>query len=208
MAFLYKGEKFNSISHLIGATLALAGLAVLVVSASLKGDPWRIVSFCIYGITLFALYLFSTLYHSLQGEAKALFQKMDHTAIYLLIAGSYTPFTLVTMAGVRGWTIFGIVWGLAAAGIFQELVLTTKHRILSVVIYLVMGWVIVIVIRPLMNVLPLWGMAWLVAGGLFYTIGVIFYVLDKKVRYGHGIFHIFVLAGSVSHYIAILWYVA
>jgi len=205
---MYRDEKFNSISHLIGAALALGGLAVLVVSASLKGDPWRIVSFAVYGTTLFVLYLFSTLYHSLSGNAKALFQKVDHTAIYLLIAGTYTPFTLVTMRGAWGWTIFGIVWGLAVAGIIQELALTTKHRILSVVIYLVMGWVVVVAIRPLMKVLPAWGMVWLVAGGLFYTIGVVFYVLDKKVRHGHSIFHVFVLAGSISHYIAILWYVA
>jgi len=205
---MYRDEKFNSISHLIGAALALAGLAVLVVSASLKGDPWRIVSFSVYGITLFALYLFSTLYHSLRGEAKALFQKIDHTAIYLLIAGTYTPFTLVTMKGTWGWTIFGIVWGLAVAGIIQELALTTKHRILSVVIYLVMGWVVVIAFRPLMRLLPVRGMVWLVAGGLFYTIGVIFYVLDKKIRHGHGIFHVFVLAGSISHYISIIWYVS
>ncbi len=203
-----KGEKFNSISHLIGAALALAGFAVLVVSASLKGDPWRIVSFSVYGVTLFALYFFSTLYHSLSGKTKELFQKIDHTAIYLLIAGTYTPFTLVTMRGGWGWTIFGIVWGLAAAGIIQELALTTKHRILSVVIYLVMGWVVVIAFRPLMSVLPVWGMGWLVAGGLFYTIGVVFYTLDARIPYGHGIFHLFVLAGSVSHYIAILWYVA
>ena len=205
---MYRDEKFNSISHLIGAALALGGLAVLVVSAGLKGDPWRIVSFAVYGTTLFVLYLFSTLYHSLSGNAKALFQKVDHTAIYLLIAGTYTPFTLVTMRGAWGWTIFGIVWGLAVAGIIQELALTTKHRILSVMIYLVMGWVVVVAIRPLMKVLPAWGMVWLVAGGLFYTIGVVFYVLDKKVRHGHSIFHVFVLAGSISHYIAILWYVA
>ena len=203
-----RDEKFNSISHLIGAVLALAGLAVLVVSASLKGDTRKIVSFSIYGTTLFALYLFSTLYHSFQGKTKDLFQKIDHTAIYLLIAGTYTPFTLVSMRGAWGWTIFGIVWGLAIAGIIQELALKTNHRILSVVIYLVMGWVIVIAIRPLMKVLPVWGMAWLVAGGLFYSIGVIFYVLDKRVNHGHGIFHVFVLAGSISHYIAVLWYVA
>ncbi len=205
---MYRDEKFNSISHLIGATLALAGLAVLVVSASLKGDPWRIVSFSIYGGTLFALYLFSTFYHFFRGKAKALFKKIDHTAIYLLIAGTYTPFMLVTLGGTWGWTIFGIVWGLAAAGIVQELALTTRHRILSVVIYLVMGWIVVIAVRPLLKVLPVWGMVWLVAGGLFYTIGVIFYVFDKKIRHGHGIFHVFVLAGSISHYIAILWYVA
>jgi hemolysin III len=205
---MYRDEKFNSISHLIGATLALAGLAVLVVSASLKGDPWRIVSFSIYGGSLFALYLFSTLYHSVRGKAKTFFQKMDHTAIYILIAGTYTPFTLITLGGIWGWTIFGIVWGLAVAGIVQELALTTKRRILSVVIYLVMGWVVVIALHPLMKVLPAWGMVWLVAGGLFYTIGVIFYVFDKKIHNGHGIFHIFVLAGSISHYIAILWYVA
>lgn len=205
---MYRGERFNSISHLIGATLALAGSAVLVVSASLKGDPWRIISFSIYGITLFALYTFSTLYHSLSGKAKDIFRKMDHSAIYLLIAGTYTPFTLVTLHGAWGWTIFSIVWGFAAVGMIQELTLESRHRIFSVVIYLVMGWIVVIAIRPLMRVFPAAGMVWLVLGGLSYTVGVIFYALDKKIKYGHGVFHLFVLAGSISHYIAILRYVA
>jgi hemolysin III len=204
---MYRDEKFNSISHLVGATLALAGLAALVVSASTKGDVWRIVSFSVYGATLFLLYTFSTLYHSFSGKAKGLFQKIDHAAIYLLIAGTYTPFTLVTLRGVWGWTLFGIVWGLAAVGIVQELLLKTRRRVLSVTIYIVMGWIVVIAFRPLMRVLPAQGMSWLVAGGLFYTVGVVFYALDKKISYGHGIFHVLVLAGSISHYIAIFHYV-
>ena len=206
---MYRDEKFNSISHLIGATLALAGLAVLVVSASLKGDPWRIVSFSIYGGTLFALYLFSTLYHSTRGRAKSVLQKFDHHSIYLLIAGSYTPFTLVTLRGAWGWTLFGMIWGLAVLGIVVDsLHNKNARRILPMAIYIVMGWLVLIAFKPLLAALPFAGVLWLVAGGLLYTLGIVFYALDKKLRHAHGIWHLFVLAGSISHYLAVLFYVA
>jgi hemolysin III len=205
---MYKGERVNSISHLIGASLALAGLAVLVVLASLKGDPWKIVSFSIYGVTLVVLYLFSTLYHSFRGKAKTIFQKLDHTAIYLLIAGTYTPFTLVTLRGAWGWTIFGVIWGLAVVGLSQDILLTKRNQIISVSLYILMGWLALIAIRPLMRVLPAPGAILLVTGGILYTLGVVFYALDKKLRYSHNVFHFFVLAGSACHYFTILLYVA
>ena len=204
---MYQGERFNGISHLLGAVAALAGLVVLVVLASMKGDPWRIVSFSLYGSTLFILYTISTLYHSSHGRAKAFYKKLDHAAIYLLIAGTYTPFSLVTLRGPLGWTLFGIVWGLAVIGIILDARPTKGRRILPVVIYVVMGWMAVIAINPLIEKLSGPGMSWLVAGGLFYTIGIAFYALDNKIKHAHGIWHLFVLAGSTSHYLAILLYV-
>jgi hemolysin III len=203
-----KGERINSISHLIGTSLSLAGLVVLVVHAARQGDPWKIVSFSIYGATLVALYFFSTLYHSTRGRAKTIFQTLDHAAIYLLIAGTYTPFTLVTLRGVWGWSLFGVIWGLAVIGMLQDLLLARRRSILSVVIYLLMGWSVVVAIRPLASALPVGGLIWMVSGGLSYTIGVVFYALDKKLSYGHEIFHFLVLAGSACHYITILFYVA
>jgi hemolysin III len=205
---MYRGERINSITHLIGASLSLAGLIVLVMHAARLGDPWKIISFSIYGATLVALYLFSTLYHSTRGKAKTIFQALDHAAIYLLIAGTYTPFTLVTLRGVWGWWLFGIIWGLALVGMLQDLLAARRRSILSVVLYLLMGWLVVTAIRPLARALPFAGMAWLVAGGLSYTIGVVFYALDEKLPYGHEIFHFFVLAGSACHYCTILFYVA
>lgn len=205
---MYRGERFNSLTHLAGAALALTGLVVLVVRAALAGDPWKIVSFSLYGTTLFALYTFSTLYHSVRGDAKKVLRKFDHTAIYLLIAGTYTPFTLVTLRGAWGWSLFGAVWGLAALGIAQELFLAGGKRILSVVIYLLMGWLVIIATRPLLRALPAPGFALLAAGGVLYTGGVVFYVLDKKLRHSHGIWHLFVLGGSICHYIAVLCCVA
>ena len=201
---MYKGEKFNSISHLVGAALALAGLAILVVYASLQADPWKIVSFSVYGTTLFLLYLFSTLYHSLKGAVKKRFRKFDHLSIYLLIAGTYTPFTLVTLRGAWGWSIFGVVWFLAALGIALDIRSSEGKRILPVIIYIAMGWLILIAFEPLLKALPIWGAILLTLGGVFYTIGVIFYAFDKRVRHFHGIWHLFVLAGSISHYLAIL----
>lgn len=203
-----RGERLNMITHLIGAALALAGLVILVVRASLQGDPWKIVSFSVYGFALAALYLFSTIYHAVRGRAKAVLQKIDHAAIYVLIAGTYTPFALVTLRGAWGWTVFGVVWGLAIAGIVQDTFLAMKRRVLSIAIYLLMGWFALIAIRPLARALPAAGMAWLVAGGLLYTVGVIFYVFSKKISHGHGIFHLFVLGGSACHYITIFLYVA
>jgi len=202
-----RAERFNSITHLLGAAFALAGLVFLVVRASLTHDPWKIVSAGIYGGTLVALYFSSALYHSVQGKAAFILQKFDHAAIYLLIAGTYTPFTLVTLRGAWGWSLFGVVWGLALAGILQELLFKKRRNILSVVLYLVMGWIVVIVARPVLRALPGSGIFWLVAGGLFYTFGVVFYALDTKFMYSHGIWHLFVLAGSASHYAAIYLYV-
>ena len=204
---MYPGERLNSISHLVGAALALAALVVLVVFASLQGDPWKIVSFSIYGATLFVLYTLSTLYHSLRGEAKRIFQKLDHAAIYLLIAGSYTPFTLVTLRGTWGWSLFGVVWGLAILGIVLDSLHRNGPRIYQIIIYLFMGWLVLIALYPLLQNLPLAGLIWLVIGGLCYTGGMIFYALDTKLNHAHGIWHLFVLAGSVSHFFAILLYV-
>jgi hemolysin III len=205
---MYEGERFNSISHLVGAVAALAGLVVVVVVAAQQGDPWKIVSFSIYGTTLFLLYTISTLYHSLRGKAKRIFRKLDHLSIYFLIAGTYTPFTLVTLRGVWGWTIFGIIWGLALFGIVLETLPQRGNRILSVVVYVLMGWLVLVALKPLLEALPLAGFIWLLLGGLFYTGGLAFYLFDEKVRHFHGIWHLFVLAGSVSHYLTILLYVA
>jgi hemolysin III len=205
---MYRGERLNSITHFIGTVLALAGLVVLVVHAGRQGDPWKIVSFSIYGSALVALYFFSTLYHGIQGVSKKVFRKIDHSAIYLLIAGTYTPFTLVTLRGTFGWSLFGVIWVFALVGIVQDLLHSGGRRILSVVIYLVMGWLALIAIRPLMVALPCSGIIWLVAGGICYTVGVLFFALDKKIIYGHEIFHLFVLAGSACHYVTILVYVA
>ncbi len=204
---MYKGERFNSISHIIAAAAALAGLVILVVFSARQGDPWKIVSFSIYGATLFLLYTFSSLYHSLRGRAKEVFRTLDHFAIYLLIAGTYTPFTLVTLRGAWGWSIFGTVWGLAVAGIVLEFYPIKGRRVMPMVIYIVMGWIVLIALRPLLQALPDAGFRLLLAGGLFYTSGILFYAFDKKVRHFHGIWHLFVLAGSISHYLAVLLYV-
>ena len=207
MVWVEKGERFNSISHLIGAVAALAGLVLLVVPAARQGDPWKIVSFSIYGTTLLLLYSFSTLYHSSRGKAKEIFRKLDHHSIYLLIAGTYTPFTLVVLRGSLGWSIFGVIWGLAVLGIVLELLPQRGRRVLPVVIYLFMGWFCLIALKPLFRALPSAGFAWLLLGGIFYTVGVIFYVFDKRVRHFHGIWHLFVMAGSISHYFTVLFYV-
>jgi hemolysin III len=205
---MYHGERFNSISHLIGSAAALAGTAFLVVTAARQGDPWKIVSFSIYGASLVLLYGFSTLYHSLSGRGKAVFRTLDHLAIYLLIAGTYTPFTLITLRGPWGWSIFGVVWGLAVFGMVLDTLGTRGPRIVPIVIYLLMGWMVVVALKPLMARLPLRGELWLLAGGLFYTTGIVFYALDKRVKHFHGIWHLFVMAGSLSHYATILHYVA
>ena len=193
---------------MLGSVLALIGLFFLVVRAALVGDPWKIVSFSIFGVTLVLLYTSSALYHSIQGASKPMLQKLDHTAIYLLIAGSYTPFTLVTLRGAWGWSLFGVVWGLAVIGILQDVLFAKRKHILSVVIYLMMGWIAMVAVRPLSRALSGAGMTWLISGGIFYTMGIVFYALDKKFVYSHGIWHLFVLAGSVCHYFTIYLYVA
>lgn len=205
---MYHGEKFNSISHLVGAVLAAVGTVVLIALAARIGDPWKIVSFCVYGSSLLLLYSVSTLYHSLRGPAKDVLRKFDHCAIYLLIAGSYTPFSLVTLRDGWGWWLFGAVWGLAALGIVQEIWLAKGARGLSLAIYVTMGWMALFVIGPLIAGLSWSGFAWLVAGGILYTVGILFYVSDHKVTHGHGFWHLFVLGGSTAHYFAVLLYVA
>lgn len=204
---MHTNEHLNSISHLIGAVAALAGLVVLVVFASIQSDAWKIVSFSIYGTTLFMLYIFSTLYHGLHGRAKSVFQKLDHISIYLLIAGTYTPFTLVSIRGAWGWSIFGVIWGLAIIGILIDSFATKGRRILPVIIYVFMGWLSLIAIKPLQDALSDAGFLWLLAGGLCYTLGIIFYALDDRKHYFHAIWHLFVLAGSVCHYVTIYRYV-
>jgi hemolysin III len=204
---MYRGERFNAVTHLVGAALALAGSVVLVVLAAFTGDPWKIVSVSIYGLTLVLLYTFSTLYHSVRGRAKRILRELDYQSIYLLIAGSYTPFCLVTLRGPWGWSLFGIVWGLAVLGCLQEMGPRSEARILSVVLYVVMGWVILVALIPLLDALGPTGFAWVAAGGLFYTVGIIFFALDTRVTHAHGVWHLFVMAGSATHFVAILRYV-
>lgn len=202
------GERFNSISHIVGAALALCGLAVLVTIASLQGDPWKIVSFSVYGVTLLVLYTASALYHSLnRGRLKDLLQTFDHVSIYLLIAGTYTPFTLVTLRGGWGWSLFGAVWLLAIVGILLEFRQKSHSRAPSVAIYLFMGWLILIALKPLLSALPAAGLFWLILGGSLYSIGVIFYALANRVRHFHGIWHLFVLGGSACHFCSVLFYI-
>ena len=205
---MHYGERFNSISHLVGSALALIGTVFLIVAGAQAVDPWKIVSFSIYGATLFFLYLASTLYHSFRGRAKEIWCKFDHCTIYLLIAGSYTPLALVSLRGAWGWSLFGVVWGLALFGIIQEIWFARGKRILSLILYVLMGWLAVIAILPLMGTLGRAGFLWLLAGGLAYTIGIIFYVNDTRWRHMHGIWHLFVLAGSACHYVTMLNYVA
>ena len=177
---MYYGEKFNAVTHLVGAVLALAGAIVLVVLAALGGDPWKVVGVAIYGMTLVLLYSFSVLYHSLRGRAKNILRELDHQSIYLLIAGSYTPFCLVTLRGPWGWSLLGLVWGLAVLGSLQELRPRHEARVLSVVIYLLMGWVVLVALVPLLQALGPAGFAWLAAGGLLYTVGIVFHALDTR----------------------------
>jgi len=204
---MYHGEKLNSFTHMLGAVVALAGLVILVVFASLNGDVWRIVSFSIYGTSLFLLYLFSSIYHSSEGSLKALFKKLDHIGIYLLIAGTYTPFVLVSLSGAWGWSLFGVIWGLAIIGILLDCFSSDERRIIQIIIYLLMGWIALIAIQPLIESLSMAGFLWLLGGGVFYSIGIVFYVIDLKKFHFHGIWHLFVLAGSITHYFTIMYYV-
>ena len=205
---MYYGEKFNSISHLVGAGLAVVGTALLLVLAARVGDTWKIVSFSVYGAMLVTLYAVSTLYHSLRGRSKGLWRKLDHCAIYLLIAGSYTPFALVSLRGAWGWSLLGIVWGLATLGIVQEVWLAKGARVLSLVIYVLMGWLALVAVSPLLAALTPRGFAWLAAGGACYTVGMVFYAIDEKLRHGHGVWHLFVMGGSTCHFFTVLLYVA
>ena len=199
------GEEIaNSITHGIGAALSIAALVLLVVFASKYGDAWRVVSFSIYGSTLFFLYLASTLYHSFaKTRVNKFFKILDHSSIYLLIAGTYTPIALVSMRGPWGWTIFGLIWAMAIGGIISKIFLIGKFKKLSVVLYLAMGWLIIIAIKPMLQMVPEGLIVWLVIGGLCYTLGIIFYAF-KKVPYFHFIWHLFVLGGSITHFFGML----
>lgn len=186
--------------------MAVAGTSVLVTLASVQGDLLKIVSTSVYGGMLVLLYTISTLYHSFQGRAKKILQKLDHMAIYLLIAGTYTPFTLITLHGPWGWWLFGINWSLAVIGIILELTLAHRTRIPSMIIYVVMGWLIVVAMKPLTQNLDPRGMVLLTTGGILYTGGIAFFLYDEKVKHFHGIWHLFVMAGSISQYFCILYY--
>ncbi len=204
---MYHGERFNAWTHLVGAVLSVTGAVMLIVLAVATGDPWKTVSASVFGATLVLLYSASTLYHSLRGRAKVILRKLDHLSIYLLIAGTYTPFCLVTLRGPWGWSLFGVVWGLAVLGMLQEIKPRSEARVMSLVIYAVMGWSIIFAIKPLLDRIETAGFLWLAAGGLFYTIGIVFYVFDSRFRHWHGIWHLFVMGGSLAHYIAIALYV-
>jgi hemolysin III len=204
---MYYGERFNAITHLVGTVLAIAGGIVLITLAAMHGDSWKVVGVSIYSVTLVTLYSTSTLYHSLRGRAKDILRKLDYQAIYLLIAGTYTPFCLVTLRGTWGWSLLAIVWILAIIGVLQEFWPKNEARIRSIVIYILMGWVILVAITPLLHALGKSGFIWLAAGGACYTGGIIFYAYDYKFRHWHGIWHLFVIAGSVMHYFAILLFV-
>lgn len=204
---MYKGERFNSITHLIGAILSIAGAAVLITFASLYGDVWKIVSSSIYGAALVLLYSVSASYHITPvGRAKRILQKLDHISIYLLIAGTYTPFALIALRGPWGWWLFGINWGLALVGITYELTLAHRTRTPSMIIYVIMGWMILVALKPLVMTLPMAGIVWLTVGGMLYTGGIVFFLFDEKVKHFHGIWHLFVLGGSACQFVAILGY--
>jgi hemolysin III len=207
LQYSLREEKANAISHGIGVILSIVALILLIVQATRQGDPWQIVSFSIYGASLVILYLCSTLLHSIQHKKlKDIFEILDHSAIYLLIAGSYTPFMLVTLRGPLGWSILAVIWSLAIIGIVLKCFFVKRFILLSTLCYICMGWFIVLAIKPLYVHLPFAGIVWLVAGGLFYTFGSIFYVW-RRVPYHHAIWHVFVLAGSISHFFCILLYV-
>lgn len=197
-------EIVNSITHGIGTLLSIAALVLLVVFAAIKGNAWHVVSFAIFGSTMILLYLSSTLYHSFQKpKIKNLFARFDHAAIFLLIAGTYTPYMLSSLRGGLGWTFFGIIWGLAITGAVIRSIYLTRFRKLMVVIYVLMGWMFVFALKSIIKITPVDSLVFLFIGGGLYTIGVIFYAW-RNLKYGHGIWHLFVLGGSIMHFFAVL----
>ena len=200
-------EKINIISHAIGSILSIVAFIFLFIHANLHGNVWHIVSFSIFGASLITLYAASTFYHSAKkSELRNRLNIIDHASIYILIAGTYTPFTLVTLKGTIGWVIFGTTWGLALTGIILKLFFTGKYNLISTIMYVLMGWVIVFAIKPLINNLPLEGLIWLLVGGISYTIGAILYSI-KKIKFNHAIFHMFVLSGSFCQFMSVFFYV-
>jgi hemolysin III len=204
------GEEIaNSISHGAGLLAALVGIPVLIVQAVRQGDAIFIAACSLFALTIVLMYLASTLYHALPaGKAKRVFKVLDHSSIYLLIAGTYAPFTLGVLRGGWGWSLFGVVWSLAIAGVALKASGKASNPILSTGVYLLMGWVVVIAVDPLFTRVPTAGLLWLLAGGVCYTGGVVFFATDSQLRYGHLAWHLFVLAGTVCHYFAVLWYAA
>jgi hemolysin III len=205
---MHHGERFNGYTHLAGTVLAVAGVIFLVSLPSVQADFWRTASIYVYGATLCLLFLASTLYHGTQGAAKNFFRKVDHCSIYLVIAGTWTPFALVTLQGVHGWTLFATVWSLAILGMIQECWIAKGMRLTSLAIYQLMGWIAIFALEPLIRALTWNGFAWLLGGGLVYTVGIVFYLYDERFTHWHGIWHLFVLVGSAVHYTAILLFVA
>jgi len=200
-------EVANSITHGIGVLLSCGGLVVLVVFASLHGTSWHVTASAIFGASLVWSYTASTLYHGIpSANAKRILKVIDHAAIYLLIAGTYTPFTLISLRGPWGWSLFGTIWGLALLGVVLKITMLGKLARISTLVYLAMGWIVLIAIKPLLAVVAPGGMMLLLFGGLAYSIGVIFYVW-KKLPYNHAVWHLFVLAGSLFHFFAVLFYV-
>lgn len=206
---MYRGERFNSISHLAGTVMALMGLGALLTVALQNGSMWMLISYTIYGLALVLLYTASTLYHSFRSpDLKRIFQKIDHSAIYILIAGSYTPFTLLPLRDTCGPYMLFIIWSLAIVGILLDNLSTCRREIIQVGIYLFMGWFVLIEFDQVMTNVPAQGIFWLAVGGIAYTLGVIFYALDHKgIKHAHGIWHLFVLLGSICHFISIIGYV-
>jgi len=201
-------ELANSVSHGIGAAFSAAGLALLVAFAATRGDAWRVVGLSIFGSTLFFLYLVSTLYHAVRGpRAKRLFRVLDHAAIFLLIAGTYTPVLLVFMRGPWGWTLFGLIWAMAIGGVLRKVFLMDRMQWTSVLLYIGMGWLVLIAFRPMLRSVPRELTLWLLLGGVCYTLGVVFYAW-KRLPYQHAIWHLFVLAGSICHFIGLLLHLA
>ena len=198
-------EIVNAILHGIGLGLSIAALVVLIIYANIHGDTWHIVSFSVYGTTLIILYLASTLYHSFpKGKWKNILHVIDHSSIFLLIAGTYTPVTLTAMRGPWGWSIFGVVWGIALLGITLKVFWIDKLKFLSVGLYVIMGWIIVIAIKPLLESLETISLTFLLAGGISYMVGIIFYIW-RRLKYSHGIWHLFVLAGSICHFFTVFY---
>ncbi|MDX1413277.1 MAG: hemolysin III family protein [Candidatus Promineifilaceae bacterium] len=201
--YTFGEELANSVTHGIGAVLAVAGMVALVALGFIYGDRWRVIGFTVYGLSLIILYSASTLYHGVQQpQAKKIFRRLDHTAIYVLIAGTYTPFLLITMRGTMGWTLLAVVWTMAAAGILWKIFFLGRLEVLATLMYLFMGWMGVLAFRQLLENIPPTGLTMLLAGGVIYTVGVIFYAWEK-LPYNHAIWHLFVLGGSACHFFAI-----
>ncbi len=207
---MYHGERFNSITHLVGAVFALIGLGALISVSVNTGDAATITSFSVFGVTLVLLYTMSTLYHSFPyPKVKRVFQKLDHISIYLLIAGTYTPYMVVSLGNAIGYWMLTLIWSLALVGLLIDLLSPRRIELLQCSIYLIMGWVCVFHYTTLLEHIPKTGMVWLTFGGIAYTVGIIFYLLDnvKKLRHAHGIWHLFVLTGSLTHFVSIVGYV-